>query len=309
MVFSIVVPIYKVENLLHRCVESIRKQTYKDLEIILVDDGSPDNCPTLCDEYAKKDSRIRVVHKTNGGLSDARNKGLDIATGEYVIFVDSDDYIEKDTCEQFLNFAKKGYDVLIGDSFVEGGVYDVSHVDFDNILEGKEYLKLSLQKGKFPVVAWVNAYKRSFLIENDLRFKEGILHEDVEFTPRAFLVAKTVVYTKNLFYHYIIRQDSITKQKDMSKNGKDLYQTCCEHEQRFNKLEDEKLKRLLLDWLVNSYLSLFQSARLYKYGKEYVHKKFCKRNSYLKKTKAKSFLFSLSPRIYWHVNKLFKKIL
>ena len=91
---SVIVPIYNVENYLRRCVDSILKSTYENLEIILVDDGSTDECPTICDDYAKKDPRIKVIHKKNGGLSDARNKGLDIATGEYISFIDSDDYIE-----------------------------------------------------------------------------------------------------------------------------------------------------------------------------------------------------------------------
>ena len=99
MKFSIIVPIYKVEEYLDRCVESLIRQTEKDIEIILVDDGSPDSCPAMCDEWAKKDERIRVVHKENGGLSDARNAGLNIATGEYVLFVDSDDYVAENACE------------------------------------------------------------------------------------------------------------------------------------------------------------------------------------------------------------------
>ena len=96
---SIVVPIYKVEKEIHRCVESLLAQTLKDIEIILVDDGSPDNCPSICDDYAKKDNRIKVIHKENGGLSEARNFGLLEAKAEYVLFVDSDDYIDKTTCE------------------------------------------------------------------------------------------------------------------------------------------------------------------------------------------------------------------
>ena len=99
---SVIVPIYNVEKYLERCVESIINQTYKNLEIILVDDGSPDNCPQMCDDYAKKDSRIKVVHKKNGGLSDARNAGMKVATGEYVSFIDSDDYISLDFYETLL---------------------------------------------------------------------------------------------------------------------------------------------------------------------------------------------------------------
>lgn len=95
-VVSVIVPVYKVENVLHYCIDSILNQTYKDFELIIVDDGSPDRCPKMCDDYAKKDSRIKVVHKKNGGLSDARNAGMAVATGEYISFIDSDDYVSDD---------------------------------------------------------------------------------------------------------------------------------------------------------------------------------------------------------------------
>ena len=104
---SVIVPVYKVESYLEQCISSIIKQTYKNLEIILVNDGSPDNCGKLCDIYAKKDSRIKVIHKKNGGLSDARNVALDIATGDYIGFVDSDDWININMYEVLINEAKK----------------------------------------------------------------------------------------------------------------------------------------------------------------------------------------------------------
>ena len=100
---SVIVPIYKVEKYLDRCVESLINQTYKNLEIILVDDGSPDNSPAMCDNYAKKDSRIKVVHKKNGGLSDASNVGMSVATGEFISFIDSDDYVSDDFFEVLYN--------------------------------------------------------------------------------------------------------------------------------------------------------------------------------------------------------------
>src|SRR5574344_1424030 len=103
---SIIVPIYNVEKYLDRCMESLLNQTLKDIEIIMVDDGSPDNCPKMCDEYAKRDKRVKVIHKKNGGLGYARNSGLDIATGEYVAFVDSDDYVDVNMYETLYNFAK-----------------------------------------------------------------------------------------------------------------------------------------------------------------------------------------------------------
>ena len=100
MIISVIVPVYKVEKYIHRCIDSILAQTFTDFELILVDDGSPDCCGSICDEYAKKDSRVTVIHKKNGGLSDARNAGLDFAMGDYILFVDSDDYIDADLLEQ-----------------------------------------------------------------------------------------------------------------------------------------------------------------------------------------------------------------
>ena len=103
---SVIIPIYNVQDYLHECVESIVQQTYKNLEIILVDDGSPDACPTLCDEWERKDNRIITIHKKNGGLSDARNAGLHKASGDYVLYVDSDDYLERDTIEWMISCAQ-----------------------------------------------------------------------------------------------------------------------------------------------------------------------------------------------------------
>ena len=112
---SVIVPIYNVEREIDRCIQSILKQTYHQLEIILVDDGSPDQCPQKCDQYAHDDSRVKVIHKKNGGLSDARNAGLRIATGEYVLYVDSDDYLELDACERLLKSLSEDVDIVVGE--------------------------------------------------------------------------------------------------------------------------------------------------------------------------------------------------
>ena len=100
---SVVLPIYNVENYIEKCMESVLNQTYKNIEIILVDDGSPDNCPIICDQYVKEDNRVKVVHKENGGLSDARNAGIKVANGDYITFIDSDDYVDKDYVEFLYN--------------------------------------------------------------------------------------------------------------------------------------------------------------------------------------------------------------
>lgn len=307
MKFSIIVPIYKVEEYIERCVTSLIEQTYPNIEIILVDDGSPDNCPKICDNYAKKDSRIKVIHKVNGGLSDARNAGLKIATGDYIIFVDSDDYVNKNMCEQMLEYAKKNYDVIIGDAIVEGGKINLEHICTDKVLSGKEYLLYAHESQKAPMAVWLNIYNRDFLNKNRLRFKYGILHEDEEFTPRVFLKARSVFVTKIPFYHYIIRDNSITTKKDKRKNAKDFYDTCIELEKIYNTCENQKLREYLLDSLVVKYLNIYQVGKLFKYGKEYTHKEFCVKNAFVEKTKVKSRLFYISPVIYWYVNNMIKR--
>lgn len=133
---SVIVPVYKVENFLDRCVESIVGQTYENLEIILVDDGSPDNCPAMCDKWAEKDGRIKVIHKENGGVSSARNAALDIVSGDYICFVDSDDWIDPGMYE-FLYKNSQKYDADISCC----GIFD-DYDDGTRIMEGSYYLSV-----------------------------------------------------------------------------------------------------------------------------------------------------------------------
>ncbi len=306
--FSIIVPVYQVEEYLDRCVESLIGQTYKNIEIILVDDGSKDNSGKMCDLWAEKDSRIIVCHKSNGGLSDARNYGFDKADGDYILYVDSDDYIEADTCEKLSVFAEKGYDIVIGDAIVEGGKAYLDHISSNEVMTGEEYLLSAYLEGKAPMAAWLNLYRKNFLVENGLRFKCGILHEDEEFTPRAMLAAKSVVVTGVCFYHYVLRENSITTKKDKSRNAGDLYDTCCELERLYNVLEDGELKEQLLNSLSDKYLNMFFVGRLYKHGRNYIHKDFIKRNARLPRTKKKAKLYCLSPRLYYYTNKILKSM-
>lgn len=300
--FSIIVPIYKVEQYLEKCVYSILNQTYKNIEVILVDDGSPDNCPKMCDEFGKLDSRVVVIHKPNGGLSDARNKGLELAHGEYVIFVDSDDYIETNTCEQFSKFTEQGCDILIGEACIEGGSANIEHIEsVEAVYTGEEYLLTALTARKMPMAAWLNVYRKSFLEDSGLVFKYGRLHEDEEFTPRAFLKAEKVVCTGILFYHYIIRDNSITTQKDKRKNAESLYATCTELQAIYNDIRNPALKKLLCDSLTTKYLGLIQVGNLAQYGGTYLHRKFLLKNARLVKTKIKTLVFVISPRFYCYI--------
>ena len=230
--FSIIVPVYKVEPYLDRCVDSLVHQTVnpEQLEILLVDDGSPDRCGALCDQYAEQYPFVKALHKENGGLSSARNYGVDRASGEWIIFVDSDDYVEKDLCQVLEKEIRNhpNLDAIIYNGLEEenGESSQVRRRPMTGLpVNGKKYLLRHYRTRSLSVEAWLYAYRREFLQKNHLQFKEGILHEDVEFTPRAMLQAGQVLELDQPLYHYIIRGDSISTAKNMQKNIRDLYQT------------------------------------------------------------------------------------
>lgn len=298
MLYSIIIPIYNVEDYLERCLQSVINQTYKDIEIILVDDESPDNCPSLCEKYSAQDSRIKVIHKKNGGLSDARNTGLALATGEYVIFVDADDYIDKNTCEMFKEYAKQHYDIIIGNAIVHGGVAYLDHDNEYGHYTGDEYLNKSFNNKRMPMAVWLNVYRKDFLINNKLRFKYGILHEDEEFTPRAFLAACSVMQTDIKFYHYMIREGSITTNNNKKKNLADFYSTCIELSHLYLEIDSKELRNKLLNSLVSKYLTLYVTANAYKYGKAYNHKLFLIKNVKNIKTRLQVLVYCISPMLY-----------
>ncbi len=211
---SVIVPIYKVENYINRCVESIRNQTYRNIEIILVDDGSPDNCPTICDEYAGKDERIKAIHKENGGLSSARNAGIDVSRGDYIVFVDGDDYIHPMMIETMLKEALKSEaDLCIcGTSWVnedETAFDDAPSSPIKNeVLEGNPKLQLLTRDGYLYYITACNKLYKKYLFES-IRFPEGKLHED-EFTAHLFLDASNrVVCIEDKLYFYVQHKNSI----------------------------------------------------------------------------------------------------
>ena len=207
---SIIIPLYKVEKYLEKFIESVLKQTYTNLQIILVDDGSPDNCGKICDEYAKKDSRIEVIHKANGGLSDARNVGISKAKGRYIGFVDSDDYIKEDMYEILLNLIKKYdadvsicnlYDVIDGNECIrnkENGIREYSRIDI---------LKEILLDKNIQSYAWNKLYKKELF--DEIKYPIGKKYEDIGTTFYLLEKCNKVVVTGKSEYYYINRQDSI----------------------------------------------------------------------------------------------------
>ncbi|MBO5321624.1 MAG: glycosyltransferase family 2 protein [Clostridia bacterium] len=220
---SIIVPIYKVESYLKRCVDSLRNQTLKDIEIILVDDGSPDNCPQMCDEFAKQDHRIKVVHKQNGGLSSARNAGIDISTGEYLGYIDSDDYAEPYMFEKLYNCAVANkVDFVMADYYrVSNGQKKEKSLD---IREGF-YTKEDIVKEIYPMLimresigfgpllsVWNCLYKADFIKNNNLYFDEEVKwSEDCIYSAILGYLANSFYYLKGeCVYNYIQNSGSIS---------------------------------------------------------------------------------------------------
>ncbi len=215
---SIIVPIYKVSEYLNTCVQSACEQTYSNLEIILVDDGSPDDCPEKCDAWAEKDPRVKVIHKKNGGLSDARNAGLDIATGKYIYFLDGDDFIKPKLIEIALKYmvggadmVAFGYDKVFSDGSTKKVVFHPSNTEFSSMQKRFHFLIRELLKYKIGWEAWSRMYSRDIIERYHLRFADNrvIFAEDLYFCLCYCVHAERVVSIADSLYCYSIREDSI----------------------------------------------------------------------------------------------------
>ncbi len=208
---SVIVPVYNVENYLSKCIDSILAQTYTNLEIILVDDGSPDNCGKICDEYAKKDSRIKVIHQENGGLSAARNAGLDTATGDYIGFVDSDDYIEPDMYNCLHNsIINSKVKIACCGRFREiTSNYSVKAFCCERATEFniKEAFSEMLLQQRVDVSVCDKLFSRDLLY--DIRFPVGEINEDVVVVFELIKKSNGIIHSGDVFYHYVSREDSI----------------------------------------------------------------------------------------------------
>lgn len=204
---SIIVPIYRVEKYVSKCIESIINQTYSNWELLLIDDGSPDNSGKICDEYAQKDNRIKVIHKENYGVSSARNSGLDIAQGEYVMFVDSDDWISKDCLEVCVNEIKNNkLDAL---QFGSISIYKDKEILYvknsTKTLSGEEYIK----NNNFNVTVWGGIYKKNIIEKFSLRFSTQLkLAEDQIFILSYLKHVNRIKYINKAMYYYFQRSDS-----------------------------------------------------------------------------------------------------
>lgn len=212
---SIIIPVYKVEKYIDRCIKSVINQTYKNLEIIVVDDGSPDNCPSICDKWAERDSRIKVIHKNNGGLSEARNVGMKIASGELIGFVDSDDWISKEMYQLlFENMKENGSDISAC------GVKTVWEDETESrflttqgkyVLNTQEAMEAIVRENILKQPVWYKLYKAELV--RDINFPVGKYHEDVFWSYQAIGRANKVSVFSTPCYYYFQRKNSIMGNK------------------------------------------------------------------------------------------------
>lgn len=231
---SIILPIYNVEKYLDRCMNTILNQTIKDIEVILVDDGSPDKAPMMCDQYAKKDNRVKVIHQTNKGAGLARNEGMKIATGEFYAFIDSDDYIELDMLERMYRIAKEknldavccGITNLNPDGSIKYKQYCYpEYTQFDSNLECKKIAVKTIKTQKIQIqdklfqfhrwAAWRFIFKAEVIINNNVKFpsEREVFSEDLMFNVRFMTYAKSVAYIPDFLIFHCYNQESLTAQR------------------------------------------------------------------------------------------------
>ena len=303
---SVIVPVYNVEKYLRRCVDSILNQTYRNLEIILVNDGSTDSSLQICNEYVQKDARIVVINKPNGGLSSARNAGLDAATGDYIGFVDSDDYIAPEMYERLLAAITDDMsisNVIFVRSFEDGrfGKSAVPHTA-DADISAKDYLReLLLHKG--DVSACTKLFPRKLIA--DTRFAEGTLNEDLLFVTALLQRLSVIHFVGFVGYYYFVRGGSISS--GYGKAVIDMVQNSIVVKERtlnlFPELKKEAERFALYQHM--AYLLLIpkektKNNQTYKAAKKYIHKHFWRNlgNPYLKKkNKFTLFLQLFIPKI------------
>lgn len=273
---SVIIPVYDVEKYLDKCVTSVVNQKYRNLEIILVDDGSPDESGKLCDKWANKDSRITVIHQSNKGLSGARNTGMKAATGKYIYFLDSDDYISDNLFaivipmmeEKDLDCVGFASEVLMGN--VRSQLYpNCKKTDLGVMLKGGEYVKTDIPLSLVPLYV----FRLGFLKDKKLTFKEHIYYEDMLFTPTFMLEDPRIVLLNSKFYFYMKRDNSITTSNLCEKNYTDM----CDITNYFwNLLKDNDCNVIAVQNILKTYL-IVTEQRYRRLSKQDQKKLRCKR--------------------------------
>ena len=309
MKLSIIIPVYNTEKYLCRCIDSVIDQFTSDCEIILVDDGSTDDSSVICDEYAANHKGLNVIHQENQGLSAARNTGIEAANGDYIMFLDSDDWIEKDSLQLFLTIINTySPDLINGRAILTDGFgLNKPKIDYyipDGFYLIHDYLNLLKDRMIYTPCAPFTLCKRSFLNDNGIRFKKGILHEDQLWTPIILLNAKNIYCSEKYFYYNYVRQGSITHSGNRTRSGTDLITVCSELQKELCKHSDAQNIEPLWDLVVRKYLEATVMLGKPVKDNRKISRKTLLQHSYFDKTKKKARLFTLSPYLYIIVAKM-----
>lgn len=281
---SIIVPVYNVEKYVLKCLNSIKEQTYENLEIIIVDDGSEDNSGKICDEFIDNNKSARVFHKKNGGLSSARNYGIRKAKGEIIAFIDSDDYVEK-------TFISDMYERMIkNDADIVVCGYDDVRPSEENISGKEATIRLLTKQNNLEILTWNKLYKKSLFIDNNIVFPIGIIHEDTLTTYKLLSKAKRVSYIAKSLYVYTTREESITRSEKIEERLQIREQAAKESIDYFKDDADlRKAAEVGLLWAKYNYLNYAIWGKIdRKYEKETrnwlrLHREEYKSNPYLNK--------------------------
>lgn len=294
---SIIIPVYNVERYLGKCLNSALGQSLDDIEIILVNDGSSDSSPEICRQYAAADNRIKLIEQENAGLSAARNAGFANCSGDYVLFLDSDDYLSADACERLAETAERlDCDIVAANEIkvINGKECTGECRKFPEnvVMSGKEFYVESLRKGGLSPCVQFSLYRRSFIAASGVTFKEGILHEDELWTPQILLKARRLSCLDLPFYYHLCREGSITQKKDHTKNSLDMLATCRELYELFRK-QDKYSRKYMFDNLCTSFLSAVYVGR-----RTDEDRLFALRTARSKKNIFKALLYAVSPKLY-----------
>lgn len=321
---SVIVPIFKVEKYLKRCVDSILNQSFTNLEVILVNDGSPDNCGEIADSYEQEDPRIRVIHKENGGLSDARNYGMKLATGIFTIFVDSDDWLELNMIEELvrasLTFKADVVQSAFYYAYEDHLLFDNRHFTKDDlplILDNQELMTELVINERVKNFAWGKLYRTSLI--KDLPFKKGVLFEDVFWAHHVMQRVQTYVIIHNPMCYYFQRNDSIVatytpRNLDIIKGLKERH---CFIEKFYGELANDSYQLLLRNIFIHYHLLLANRSKdkgglLRKELQKYVKAHFIEFNesaSNNHELQKQLYLFNIHPffhTLYLIVNKFLR---
>ena len=276
---------------------------FSDIEIILVDDGSTDSSPQICDNFASMDSRILVLHKENGGLSDTRNTGLLQAKGEYILFVDSDDYLEKDAIEQLLRGALPGIDLIAGAHSDWHGEKQIirkrTGLQDGKIYTSKEFIINSLKIDRFiQVVSWSYMYRRDYLLENKLFFRKGWLYEDLDLILDLLLHTDSIIYIDYPFYNHVFRDGSIIISDISWKKIHDNVGVLKHWKETIDNVNDSTLQKFLYFELIANYLWMCKDKGIIGWWISGFNFHFAIIHSLGLKQKVKVILFELKTMYY-----------